>query len=57
MQKQNIVGPTAGSTAAETPLWIVEDGLALPYKHIVDGMCECKTCSGKITHIILPYAA
>jgi hypothetical protein len=57
MQKPNTAIPSAECTAQETVLWIHEDGHALPYKHVVDGACECPTCESRITHIILPHAA
>jgi hypothetical protein len=43
--------------AQEVALWISEDGLAMPYKHVVDGVCDCRSCESKIRRIILPYAA
>jgi hypothetical protein len=56
MERNNVL-PNAERTASEMAIWIHEDGQSLPYKHIVDGVCECPTCDRKIRHIILPCAA
>lgn len=36
----------------QTVLWLATDE-SLPYEHIVDGVCDCKTCESKKSRIIL----
>jgi hypothetical protein len=37
----------------QTVIWLVTDESSIPYEHVVDGHCDCKTCESKKSPIIL----